>query len=381
MSALHCAVVIPTYNNSGTILRVLRDVQNYAADVFVVDDGSTDATAELLRGMEGVTRLGYAKNRGKGYALRTAIAELAKRGFRYMLAIDADGQHYADDIPSFVAAAEREPDTLFIGARCLTAENMPSKNTFANKFSNFWYRFETGHELDDTQSGFRLYPLAKLSRMHFFTSRYEFEVEVIVRASWSDVPVKNIPIKVYYPPQEERVSHFRPGKDFTRISILNTCLVVWALLVYYPILCLRWLSWSHIKSFFRDHVLSAPDSNHRMAASVAWGVMWGVLPVWGWQGVAAVATGHLFRLNKVVTFLSSNVSIPPMIPFIVFGSYALGCMLMGEELILSLEDITFESVGGSLLQYVAGSVVLAAILAGVTYVACRMLFWMFQRKR
>lgn len=101
---------------------------------------------------------------------------------------------------------------------------MPSKNTFANKFSNFWYKVETGQTLSDSQSGFRLYPLTRLKGMRFYTPRYEFEVEVIVRAAWRGVAVKNIPIRVYYPPQEERVSHFKPAKDFTRISVLNTCL-------------------------------------------------------------------------------------------------------------------------------------------------------------
>lgn len=269
MRQLRCAVVIPTYNNAGTIQRVVSDVKAYSEDVFVVNDGPTDATSELLSKMEGITVLGYDENRGKGFALRLAIRELHKRGFRYMISIDSDGQHFADDLPCFVEAIEQEPDRLLIGARCLTSENMPSKNTFANKFSNFWYQFETGKKLADTQSGFRLYPLDKLYRKHFFTSRYEFEVEVIVRTTWSSTSVDNIPIKVYYPPQEERVTHFRPGKDFTRISILNTCLVLWALLVYYPLKCLKWITWQHLKDFMSRHVMHTKDSNHRMALSIA----------------------------------------------------------------------------------------------------------------
>ena len=89
---------------------------------------------------------------------------------------------------------------------------MPSENTFANKFSNFWYKVETGQTLTDTQSGFRLYPLEKLQSIRFITRRYEFEVEVIVRAAWRGINVENVPIKVYYPPKDERVSHFRPLK-------------------------------------------------------------------------------------------------------------------------------------------------------------------------
>ncbi len=236
MRALKCAVLIPTYNNERTIARVIEEVRPYCDDLFVVNDGSTDRTTEIVNAVEDITVLGYASNRGKGYALRLGIRELAARGFRYLISIDADGQHYAADLEHFVESAEQEPDRLLIGARCLTAENMPSKNTFANKFSNFWYKFETGHTLSDTQSGFRMYPLEKLGRMHFFTNRYEFEVEVIVRAAWRGIKVDNIPVRVYYPPQNERVSHFRLGKDFTRISILNTCLVLWALSVAWGVM-------------------------------------------------------------------------------------------------------------------------------------------------
>ena len=121
---------------------------------------------------------------------------------------------------------EKEPDTLLVGARNLTSDNMPGKNTFANKFSNFWFKLETGVKLQDTQSGYRLYPLHKINVQRFYyTAKYEFELEALVFAVWGGTTVRNIPIHVYYPPQEERVSHFRPFRDFTRISILNTFLV------------------------------------------------------------------------------------------------------------------------------------------------------------
>ena len=227
-------VVIPVYNNVSTIAAVISDVRKYVEDVWVVNDGSTDSTLDVLSGIEGIHILSYNQNRGKGYALRLAIKETHKAGFRYMISMDADGQHYATDIPHFIEEIEKYPDSLLVGARNLNADNMPGKNSFANKFSNFWYRVETLQKLSDTQSGFRLYPLTLLHKVNFITNRYEFEVEVLVRSAWRGVRVANIPISVYYPPKEERVSHFKPAKDFTRISILNTCLVLVALLGYYP---------------------------------------------------------------------------------------------------------------------------------------------------
>ena len=257
MRELGCIVVIPTYNNAGTIARVIADVQQYADDILVVNDGSTDDTRAILERVEGIRIHSYDENRGKGHALKCGLKLAYEWGFRYAITIDSDGQHYADDIPRFIERIEEVPDSLLIGARNLAADNMPSKNTFANRFSNFWYRVETGERLEDTQSGFRLYPLRKLQHIRFITSRYEFEVEIIVRAAWRGVRVENIPIKVYYPPQEERVSHFRPLRDFTRISLLNTVLVLYALLFYYPWRFLRSLTRERIANFFDRHLWHA----------------------------------------------------------------------------------------------------------------------------
>lgn len=152
---------------------------------------------------------------------------------------------------------------------------MPGKNTFANKFSNFWFRLETGLKLEDTQSGYRLYPLRKMNvQSCWYTAKYEFELEAIVFAAWGDVAVKNIPIHVYYPPQAERVSHFRPFRDFTRISVLNTVLVLITCFWIVPRNLLRKLSWSNCKRFFTDHVLNTRESNLKIVLAIMLGILW-----------------------------------------------------------------------------------------------------------
>lgn len=364
MTALKCVVVMPTYNNAGTIAQVIDDVKKYSDDVIVVNDGSTDETASILSSIKDIKVIDYPKNKGKGYALKLGLAKAYEWGYRYAITIDSDGQHYADDIPVFIEKIEEKPDSLLIGARNLTADNMPSKNTFANKFSNFWYKVETGEKLSDTQSGFRLYPLNKLQKIHFLTRRYEFEVEIIVRAAWRGVNVENVPIKVYYPPVEERVSHFRPLQDFTRISILNTVLVFYAFLFYYPWKFLRMLTWENIKKFIDKHIIHSSDSNMRMAAAMGWGIFCGIIPVWGYQMVIAGVTAHFLKLNKVVAIAFSNISIPPMIPFILYGSMVAGAWALGMENIFSLENISLDNVFESLTQYVIGSLLLA-VLSGI----------------
>lgn len=368
MAELKCVVLMPTYNNAGTIAQVISDVKEFATDVIVVNDGSTDNTASILASIDGIKVIDYPKNKGKGYALKLGLRKAYEWGYRYAITIDSDGQHYADDIPTFIETIEQKPDSLLIGARNLTAENMPSKNTFANRFSNFWYKVETGQTLTDTQSGYRLYPLTKLQNIHFITRRYEFEVEIIVRAAWRGVNVENIPIKVYYPPVEERVSHFRPLQDFTRISILNTVLVLYALLLHYPWVFLRALTLSNIKKFIDQQIIHSKDSNLRMAAAMGWGIFCGIIPIWGYQMVFAGLMAHFLKLNKVVAVVFSNISIPPMIPFILYGSMVMGAWLLNIENIFQINSATFESVGQSLTQYLLGSVALATIAGLVTFV-------------
>ena len=354
--------VIPTYNNEKTVARVIADVRRYCAHVLVVNDGSTDSTAQILAA-EGVGTISYAPNRGKGYAIRRALRYAEEHGYRYMITIDSDGQHFASDIPKFVEEIEKTPDALLVGARNLRSDNMPGKNTFANKFSNFWFRVETGMRLDDTQSGFRLYPVRRMKGMRFLTRRYEFEVEVLVRAAWRGIAVRNIPVNVFYPEKDERVTHFRPGKDFTRISILNTFLVLGALLFYYPWRFLRSLTKENIRRFVTDNITRSRDSNPQLAASIGLGIFFGIAPLWGYQMIAAGVTAHFTRLNKAVAILSSNISIPPMIPFILYGSYWTGAQVLRRAMPLSLSDITLERAAADMFQYVVGSFVMAAVCA------------------
>jgi len=233
-------VIIPTYNNVKTIQKVIEDVGRYVQPVIVVDDGSTDGTSDVLRKFaDKIQTVSYQPNRGKGHALVAGFRRAMELGFTHAITIDADGQHFADDIPVFLKQLDTCEDTIVVGTRNLTEENMPRQNTFANRFSNFWFRLQTGVNLPDTQSGYRLYTLASLKGLNMITSRYEAELELLVFAAWAGTTITSVPVKVYYPPAEERVSHFRPIYDFVRISILNTVLCVAALVYGYPRLIAR----------------------------------------------------------------------------------------------------------------------------------------------
>lgn len=231
-------VIIPTYNNAGTIRQVVDDVRRYTSYIIVVDDGCTDDTAARLADTD-VTLVRHAHNRGKGRALQSGFRRALSAGFDWAVTLDADGQHFADDIPALLEAAEQCPGCLVVGSRNLSAEGMPARNTFANRFSNFWFWVQTGLRLPDTQTGFRLYPLQRMGRLRWLTARYEAELAMLVHAAWRGIPLVPVPVRVYYPPKGERVTHFRPMWDFVRISLQNTWLCVLAVVYGHPARLLR----------------------------------------------------------------------------------------------------------------------------------------------
>lgn len=236
-------VIIPTYNNAGTIADVVQRSLLQCSDVIVVCDGCTDNTLQILNDLKvKPVIVELKKNSGKGAALKAGFRYALEKGFAYAITLDGDAQHYPEDIPVLLAANQRHPGSLIVGERKdLESADRSGGSKFANSFSNFWFAVQTGRYLKDTQTGYRLYPLKKLRGLCLLTSRYEAELELMVFASWHGVNLVNEQVNVFYPPREERVSHFRPGRDFIRISILNTILCVLALVYGLPLAIFRGL--------------------------------------------------------------------------------------------------------------------------------------------
>jgi len=359
-------VIIPTYNNEKTLDKVVSDVLLVCSDVIIVNDGSTDKTSEILETYIGnISILTHSRNKGKGKSLRNAFNFAINKGFEYAITIDSDGQHYPEDIRLFIDKIELNPNSIIVGARDMTQDGVPKKSSFGNKFSNFWFWVETGISLTDTQTGFRLYPLNKMKGMRFVTNKFEFEIEVIVRMAWKGVQVKEIPIRVKY--DETRVSHFRPFKDFTRISILNTIFFIIAILFYIPQRFLFLLfGKKRIKKIKQDFI-SQEGTKLQKSLSIGFGAFMGITPIWGFQMIVAVFFAYLFKLNKVIVLITSNISIPPFIPFILFGSYLCGHLLIGGEELRFSNTINLDSIQSVMKQYLIGSFVFAIILGAIFF--------------
>ncbi|WAC15080.1 DUF2062 domain-containing protein [Dyadobacter pollutisoli] len=371
LSDIRCCILIPTYNNQHTLRRVIDGVLEHSngQDIIVINDGSTDETGAILHSYGGKIRmLTNAKNSGKGYSLRKGFKEAIRLGYDNAISIDSDGQHLPGDIPVFIEAASLNPGALLMGSRNMRQEGVPGKSSFGNKFSNFWFKFETGLTLPDTQTGFRLYPLEPLKKTRLFTSKFETEIEVIVKLAWKDVPVIPIHIRVIYD-MNERVTHFRPFRDFTRISILNTWLVILTLLYYLPKRLLTAIYKKGLWKIIKEEAIKPDESNLSKARSVGFGFFMGILPIWGFQLLVGIPLSIYFRMNKVLFLTAANISIPPFIPFIIFGSYQFGGLFYKNGVQLtSFEDLNLESIHVNIVQYLLGGTLLALLAGAVGFV-------------
>lgn len=374
-NTLKCCVIIPTYNNHKTLQKVIEGVLVYTEDVIVVNDGSTDSTSEILVQFPQIQQIHLSKNKGKGNALRQGFKHADSLEYRYAITIDSDGQHFPEDIPIFIKALENDSnkEILLIGSRNMTQPGVPKKSSFGNTFSNFWFWVETGIRLQDTQSGFRLYPLFVMKNLKLYTNKFEFEIEAIVKAAWQGIEVKNIPIQVHYE-MVDRVSHFRPFKDFTRISILNTWFVIITFLYIKPRDLFRKLKKKGFKRFLMEDLLRSDDSTEKKALSIALGVFIGLSPIWGFHTVTVIFLAILLKLNKVIAFAFSNVSLPPFIPIILYFSLKIGSWLLGENFVLSMSEI---EPSLELMKYLKSYIVGSLVLSVVGAVTCGLIGYVF----
>lgn len=312
--------VIPVYNNAATVRDVVARARRQLPNVLVVDDGSTDLDlADCYAGTD-ITVLRHPRNLGKGAAILTALDFLkTKPEVRYMLTIDADGQHYPEDIPNFFPFMERNDWSLLIGCRDFSVPNVPAASRFGRKFANFWLRVETGIKVGDCQSGFRAYPVRYIPQLRCLTRRYNFEAEILARAAWANLELHDVPIRTYYPVPGERISHFHPWKDNFRLSCIHAHLVGIRMLPFpkrklrpapgFPYSVFR------PRELFRA-LLNENSSPEGLAVSAGVSSFLAVLPLPGCHILAILYVTERLHLNKIMALAIQNLYMPPLSPFL-----------------------------------------------------------------
>lgn len=368
-------IVIPVYNHAHTLYDVANRALRTGSEVLVIDDGSTDGSDESVRRLS-VRLIRHDRNRGKGAAILTAAEEAKKLGMTHIITIDADGQHDPAETASFMSNIENNPLAIIVGKRSFNSNSVPLSSRFGRIFSNFWLRVQTGCSLHDTQSGFRAYPVALFEWLTLHDRRYSFEVEVLVKAAWAGIPLKEIDISVHYPVKGKRISHFHPVMDNLRLTVLNTRLTIRALL---PVPHRRFvdtggdtvnISMLHPLESLK-FLLKRDISPEKLAASGGLGVFLGSLPLIACQALVILATANYLRLNKYAALGASQVCNPPFVPalcievgyFVRHGHFLTEISLktLGHQ---GLERILEWIIGGLLLGPVMGLVV-----AGIIYAA------------
>ncbi|MGB7403928.1 MAG: glycosyltransferase family 2 protein [Arcobacter sp.] len=212
-------VVIPTYNNDLTIQRVVDDVLSYNIKTIVVDDGYDNPVEEKLNKNSNLIVLRHPFNKGKGEAILTGARKAKDLGYKYFISLDGDGQHLASQIEKIINVCDGD-NQIIIGARNFEIDNVPNGSKFGRWFSNFWATWDTEQEIKDSLSGFRLYPTSILD-LDIKTSRFDWEMEVLVKHAWKSRLIKEVTIDCFYPTAEERVSHFKKFWDTAAIVMVH----------------------------------------------------------------------------------------------------------------------------------------------------------------
>jgi predicted LPLAT superfamily acyltransferase/uncharacterized protein (DUF2062 family) len=360
-------VVIPVFNNRATLRRVVEAALSHDLPVVVVDDGSTDGSGMVVSDLP-VELLVHPRNKGKGAALLTGARRVAEHGGTHFISLDADGQLDPADLPKFVAAIERQPAALICGDRQFSADDAPRRATFGRKFSNFWVTATTGVKVRDSQCGYRAYPVGDFLQLGLRGSRYELEVEALVRAAWAGITIVDIPVAITYRPQEGLVSSFRPFWDNARISRTYTRLFMRAMFLAPATFRPRSGSASGIKSLsplrpvqLVRAVLSESSSPWELGAASAVGLFLATLPLPGLHTMAVVFAATLLRLNRLLAFSVSHLCAPPVVPAVclMVGYY----VRHGHWLSTFNAETLFRQIDQRFYDYLIGTVVVAPLLA------------------
>ncbi len=207
------AAIIPAYHEEAHVRGVAERTRALLDHVLVVDDGSSDATADRAR-EGGAEVIVHPENRGKGEAIKTGLRHwLRNRGIEFMIILDADGQHLPEEIGRFLAAAATSDALLFVGTRMADVRDMPFVRRRVNRYMSRRISLLCGQDVPDTQCGYRMVHRSLAPELLDGTSRFDYETEMLVLASRQGIRIAPVPISTIY---SDEVSSIHPFRDTVR---------------------------------------------------------------------------------------------------------------------------------------------------------------------
>ena len=375
----HVWCVIPVYNNKDFVKAVALDCRSLMLRVVVIDDGSTDTDVEALFSDSDIAVLRHEENRGKGRAILTGLRHVEDHGGRFMITIDADGQHCPQDIEKFIPLLQDDDTAIVIGCRNLEGEGVRRMTSFGRELGSFWLWAEAGVSIGDCHSGFRAYPVKYFSQMKLYGSHFDFEAEVLARASWAGLKLKTVEIDALCPEPRSRSSRFRRVADNFRLGCMHARLVGRRLLPFphrklvpsverrvdprvllHPITMLK-------------NLLKESATPGLLGVSAAVGTFLAALPLISVHTLVIVYVATRLQLNRVMAVSIQHLCMPPFVPML--------CIELGYRMRYGrwLTDFTTTTIFGELHQrlfeWFLGSLVVAPLAAvlvgGVVFLGAR----------
>lgn len=368
--------MLPTYNNASTLEGIVGRTLAQGLPVIVVNDGSLDATAALLVNLAErhaeLTVLTHPQNKGKADAMLTGFAHVTGEGLTHVVTIDTDGQLDPEQVPDLLTASAKDHGALVVGARSIAhIPGYPFKSRLGRALSNLAIRLESGARVEDSQCGFRIYPVALVNRLAVRSRRYGYEAEVITRAAWAGAAIVNVPITSRYFAGAARVSHFK-WRDSWQGMCLHARLLARGFL--------RWISpvdlWRQARSL---------EKGRGVAKGLAVGVFIGNLPLYGLHTVLSLYTAKRLRLHPLTVVTGSLISTPPLGPLLIAAAIWLGHLMLhgsaprlldfqpnGEGYLQLLARVT--------LEWITGGLALGLALACVTFLMFSALLGIMPKK-